>query len=301
MSSDRVLVVGDVMTDVIVVPEGPLLRGSDRRATIRSRPGGSGANQAVWLGAMGTRVSFAARVGAADKPQLEAYFRSFHVDPVLTADPQLASGMLVTIVDADGERSFLTDRGANLALERSDMPVWLLEDTRLLLVSGYSFFAAGPRSAVQWITGEAGARGIGVAIDPASVGFLREVGPRNFLDWTAGAATIFANAEEAAELTGCTDLEEQMVALGAHYGRVVIKRGSAGAALGDRSGIHISLPAQVTEVVDSTGAGDAFAAGFLTAEFGGGSPEECLRAGIEAGGRAVATIGGQPERNTLTL
>ena len=59
----KVLVVGDVMTDIIVKPEGPLNRGSDRRAAIRSRPGGSGANQAVWLGAMGADVRFVARVG----------------------------------------------------------------------------------------------------------------------------------------------------------------------------------------------------------------------------------------------
>ena len=125
---ERVIVVGDVMTDIIVVPEGPLVRGSDRKASIRSKPGGSGANQAVWLGAMGVAVSFVARVGAADKPQLEAYFKGHHVDPVLTSDSQRPAGVLVTIVGPDGERSFLTDRGANLALSPSDMPVWLLED-----------------------------------------------------------------------------------------------------------------------------------------------------------------------------
>jgi sugar/nucleoside kinase (ribokinase family) len=102
----RILVVGDVMTDVIVVPEGPLVRGSDRRASIRSRPGGSGANQAVWLGSMGTRVSFVARVGAADKPHLEAYFKGFHVDPILVADALLPSGVLVTIVDRTASAAF---------------------------------------------------------------------------------------------------------------------------------------------------------------------------------------------------
>ena len=66
MSGGRILVVGDVMTDIIVVPEGPLVRGSDRRARIRSKPGGSGANRRVWLGSMGTPVTFVARVGAAE-------------------------------------------------------------------------------------------------------------------------------------------------------------------------------------------------------------------------------------------
>jgi sugar/nucleoside kinase (ribokinase family) len=294
MTERRILVIGDVMTDVIVVPEGPIVRGSDRRATIRSRPGGSGANQAVWLGSMGTRVSFVARVGAADKGHLEAYFKGFHVDPILIADARLPSGVLVTIVEANGERSFLTDRGANLALSPSDMPVWLLEDTELVLMSGYSYFAEIPRSAVMWLTGEAKARGIGFAVDAASVGFLREVGPKNFLEWTRGAAIVFTNIEEAEALSGSADLETQMTTLGRYYGRVVVKLGAKGAALGNAKGLVLSLPAPPVEAVDTTGAGDAFAAAFLTAELKGGLADECLSAGILAGAEAVKKIGGQP-------
>jgi sugar/nucleoside kinase (ribokinase family) len=294
VSERRILVVGDVMTDIIVVPEGPLVRGSDRRATIRSRPGGSGANQAVWLGSMGAKVSFVARVGAADKPHLEAYFKGFYVDPVLVADAQLPSGMLVTIVDPDGERSFLTDRGANLALSPSDMPVWLLDDTELVLMSGYSYFADVPRAAVMWLTGEAKERSIGFAVDAASVGFLREVGPMNFLGWTRGAAIVFTNREEAEALSGSADLETQMTVLGQYYGRVVIKLGAEGAALGNAKGLVLTLPAPSVEAIDTTGAGDAFAAGFLSAELKGAMAEDCLKAGILAGAEAVKKIGGQP-------
>ncbi|WP_438025680.1 carbohydrate kinase family protein [Sorangium sp. So ce233] len=291
----RVLVVGDVMTDVIVRPEGPLVRGSDRRARIQSRPGGSGANQAVWLGSMGTRVSFVARVGARDKPHLEAYFKDLHVDPILVADPQAPSGVLVVLVDADGERSFLTDRGANLALEPSDMPVWLLDETRLVLVSGYSLFAEGPRRAVLWLAEEARSRQLPIAIDAASVGFLREVGVGAFLEWTRGMSTLLANADEAEALSGTGDLTGQMVALGACFERVIIKRGARGAAVGGRQGVRLDEPAPQVEVVDTTGAGDAFAAGFIAAELEGAGEAECLRRGIEAGSRAVTRLGGQPE------
>ena len=144
-----VLVVGDVMTDVIVIPEGPIAKGSDRRATVRSRSGGSGANQAVWLGAMDANVVFAARVGAADKAMYENYFRGLGVVPVLAGDREQPSGVLVTIVDPDGERSFFTDRGANLNLSSDDLPADLLDDVAMVMVSGYSFFAPGPRAAVQ--------------------------------------------------------------------------------------------------------------------------------------------------------
>ena len=290
----RVIVIGDVMTDVIVIPEGPLVRGSDRRARIVSRPGGSGANQAVWFGAQGTPVSFVARVGAADKPHLEAYFRGLHVDPVLVADAERPSGVLVTIVDADGERSFLTDRGANLALSHSDMPVWLLEEARMVVVSGYSLFAESPRAAVRWLAGEAMSLGLPVAVDAASVGFVEELGAENFLSWTKGFSMLFANADEALALAGVGGLEAQMRVLGEHYERVVIKRGADGAAVGGREGVRLALPAPRVAVVDTTGAGDAFAAAFLSAQLAGGAEATWLAAGIAAGSAAVTRVGGQP-------
>lgn len=290
----RVLVVGDVMTDVIVVPEGPLVKGSDRRATVRSRPGGSGANQAVWLGSMGADVLFAARVGQADQSMYENYFRGLGVVPVLSGDREAPSGVLVTIVDPDGERSFLTDRGANLNLCPDDLGADLLDGVGLVMVSGYSFFAPGPRAAVQGLLARAKARGIAVAVDPASVGFLVEVGAEQFLAWTQGADWIFANESEAETLTGVTGFEAQIAALGRHYGNVVLKRGRAGAALGGADGIRVVLPALAVPVVDSTGAGDAFAAGFVAARLEGADETRSLTRGIAAGARAVQSIGGQP-------
>lgn len=294
MGEPRIISIGDVMTDIIVTPEGPIVKGSDRRASIRSKPGGSGANQAVWLGAMRTPVSFVARVGAADKGHLEAYFKGFHVDPILIADAQRPSGMLVTIVDPDGERSFLTDRGANLNLSPSDMPIDLLDDTRLVLISGYSLFAEQPRHAVRWMAGEAKSRGIPVAVDAASVAFLVEVGIDNFFQWTSDCSLLFANGDEAVALAGTEDLHEQMTRLGRHFERVVIKRGARGAAIGGKDGVRFNLPARQVKVVDTTGAGDAFAAGFLSAEYRGESEEQSLLAGIAAAARAIATVGGQP-------
>lgn len=290
-----VLVVGDVITDIIVMPEGPVVRGSDRRAKIRQRPGGSAANTAVWLGTLGVQVKFVSRVAAADLDTNTAYFRSRGVEPLLVADHASPSGVLISIVDADGERSFLTDRGANLNLSAADLPPTLLDGTDLVVVSGYSFFTEGPRAAVMALLKEARQRAIPTAVDPASVGFLREVGPEGFLKWTQGSGTIFANLDEALELTGSVDLNLQMQTLGRFYERVVIKRGVAGAAIGGRKGVTLSLPAPLSDVVDTTGAGDAFAAAFLAADLSGKPLEACLKAGITAGSQAVGTIGGQPD------
>lgn len=293
--SKKVLVVGDVMTDVIVKPEGPIVFGSDRRAAIESRAGGSGANQAVWLGAAGAEVVFVARVGLVDKASQEAHFRLRHVTPVLAGDAELGSGVLVTIVDPSGERSFLTDRGANLNLCPEDLPDSLLDGTGLVLISGYSFFAPGPRAAVQSLLARARGRKIPIAIDPASIGFLDEVGPRTFLAWVGAADWLFANESEAEMLAGTPDFEEQMRVLGGQFGQVVIKRGRFGAVLGGRDGVAISRPAPIVKVVDSTGAGDAFASGFIAALLEGAALERCLERGIENGARAVQFIGGQPK------
>ena len=294
MTEPKILVVGDTITDIIVMPEGPMVRGSDRRAKIRSKPGGSAANHAVWLGSLGMDVTFVSRVAKADLDASRMYFDSRGVDARLAGDPELPSGVLISIVDDDGERSFLTDRGANLNLSAADLPASLLDGVSLLVVSGYSFFTEGPRAAVTALMKLARERKIATAVDPASVGFLREVGPESFLKWTQGTGTIFANLDEALELTGSVDLNLQMQTLGRFYDRVVIKRGVGGAAVGGRKGVVLSMPAPLSDVIDTTGAGDAFAAAFLSAELKGQPLDSCLKAGIAAGSEAIGTIGGQP-------
>src|SRR6202034_1698460 len=78
-----ILIIGDVMTDVIVRPEGPLARGSDRRASIAFKPGGSAANQAAWLASFGVEVDFVGRVGAADVESEAARLKAIGVTPWL--------------------------------------------------------------------------------------------------------------------------------------------------------------------------------------------------------------------------
>lgn len=295
MNGGTVLVVGDVMTDIIAAPEGPIVPGSDRRATIRSRPGGSGANQAVWLAAQGAPVRFAARVGYADLAFYENYFRGRGVIPWLASDRELPSGVLVTLLAPDGERSFLTDRGANLNLDPIDLPDELLIGTSLLLVSGYSLFEERPRLAVLDLMDRARANGLTIAVDPASTGFLAELGAETFLSWTGGADLVFANRDEAALLAGCTDPDEQMRSLSMFFGTVLLKCGAEGALLGGKDGIRHRLIAPSVAVVDTTGAGDAFAAGYIAAWLKGADEASALSAAVEAGSSAVVRIGGQPE------
>ena len=202
-AAPRILVVGDLMVDTIAKPEGPIVRGSDRRAAIVDRPGGSAANQAAWLAHFGAAVDFVARVGAADRRREAARLKRAGVTPHLVGDARRETGRLIALVEASGERSFLTDRGANLALCARDFPDALVEGAAMIHLSGYSFFAPGPREAVMSLVARAAGRPVGV--DPASAEFLREASPENFLAWTRGATTPFPNEEEAAVLAGTDD------------------------------------------------------------------------------------------------
>ncbi len=294
MTAPDILVVGDVMTDVIVRPHGKLVRGSDRAATIRLAAGGSGANQAAWIGHLGGNVAFAGRVGVADAEAQAAELRRHGVTPLLAADDNLPTGLLVTLLDPDGERSFLTDRGANAALCRDDLPDALLAGLRLVHVSGYSYFSAGPRAAVRDFCAAAVARKLPVTVDAGSAGFLAEVGPAQFFDWTRGADTLFANADEAATLAGTADVSRQLAVLCRHYDTVVVKRGAAGAVAVSRDEAPCEVAAPAADVVDTTGAGDAFLAGFLLRRLAGGNLPSCLAAGVAHGAQATTRLGGRP-------
>jgi sugar/nucleoside kinase (ribokinase family) len=288
----RTLVIGDVMTDVIVRPEGPLARGSDRRAAISVQPGGSAANQAAWLASFGVAVDFVARVGAADVESETARFKAIGVTPHLVGDPGRETGRLVALIDADGERSFLTDRGANEALEVRDIPDALIEGAALIHLSGYSFFAPSPRGAVLDVMRRAGDKPI--SVDPASAEFLRELGADKFLAWTRGAAILFPNEEEATVLADSNDPETQCARLATHYALVVVKRGAVGceAAAGEK---RWRVNAPKIEAIDTTGAGDAFVAAFLSARLFGADIQPALERAAAAGAAASAIIGGRPK------
>jgi sugar/nucleoside kinase (ribokinase family) len=293
-SKPHVLVVGDVMTDIICLPEGPVEPGSDRRATIRLTGGGSGANQAIWLACFGLAVRLTARVGAGDVARLVADFAALGVKAAFAADSDLPSGTLVTLVAPDGERSFLTDRGANARLSAEDLPETLLDGCRMLVVSGYALFEPGPRDAVCRLMAAASARGIPLSVDPASVAFLRDVGIETFLAATAGVTTLFANEAEALALTRTSSIAEALPRLADTYSRVIVKRGGAGALVGGRNGVRIERPAPQVAVLDTTGAGDAFAAAFIAAELSGASEGVALERAVAAGAQATTRIGGRP-------
>ena len=289
--SAKILVIGDVMLDIIVRPEGELAMGSDRRARIEFKPGGSAANQAAWLAHFGARPSFIGRVGAGDHAEQSGLLRAAGVAPHLIADAHWATGRLIALIEASGERSFYTDRGANEALEIADIAPELIDKADALHLSGYSFFAKKPREAVLAAMAQAAPKP--TSIDPASAEFLRAYGGAKFLAETRGAQVCLPNRDEAAVLSGVGDAPSQADFLARHYQTVVIKLGAEGciAASGERRWRLGGLP---TPIVDATGAGDAFAGAFLAARFAGEPMQASLTRAVAAGAVAAGQVGGRP-------
>ncbi|MBU1174990.1 MAG: ribokinase [Alphaproteobacteria bacterium] len=291
----RVLVAGDIMTDIVVKAEGPAVRGSDRRAAISIVEGGSAANQAAWLAACGVPVALFARVGSKDRDAIAARLRAEGVEPLLSDDPVRHSGRLVTLLDPSGERSFFADRGANLGLSYADLSPHWRANTGLVVLSGYSFFAPEPRACVLKMIEAARQRRLPVVVDAASAGFLAESGGRSFLEWTQGATLVVANADEAALITGMTDPAAQLAALAQSYPAAVVKSGAEGshAVVGGEAPVFVAGTAR--EAIDTTGAGDAFLAGFISAWREKKPLAQCLHAGNRLGALAIERIGGRPE------
>jgi sugar/nucleoside kinase (ribokinase family) len=287
----RALVVGDVMADILVQLREPFALGSDAAADIVKRPGGSAASFAVWLAREGVDVEFAGRVGAADVEKIGAELRAAGVTAWLAGDADLPTGRLVAIVEPSGERSFLTDRGANDALALDDIPEAALVRADWLHLSGYSFQHPRSRAAVRDLLRRASE--IPVSVDPGSAAPLRAMGPENFLAWTAGAAVLLPNSDEAAALTGTDDPEGQRQRLRGQYPLVVIKRGAAGAEAFTESARWTAAPPAVS-ALDTTGAGDAFAAAFVAGRLRGESVEACLARAVAAGAAATGFVGGRP-------
>ncbi|MGN9776646.1 carbohydrate kinase family protein [Micromonospora sp. H33] len=296
MTGPRVMVVGDLITDVVAVLSGPPVTGSDTSAAIRFTGGGQAANTAAWLGALGVPVTLVGAVGD-DGPGRDrvAELERGGVDCAVTRVPDAPTGTVIVLATAD-DRTMVTERGANLRLapEAVEAALDAAPDAAHLHLSGYTLLDAGSRPAGLRALAAARQRGLTVSVDAASAAPLRRVGAPAFLTWVRGVDLLLVNAEEATVLAGGLDPAAQGRVLSASARRVVVKRGAAGAVWVDRDATIAVAPARRMAVVDPTGAGDAFAAGLLSAWLTGASPEAALHRAGDLGASAVSQVGARP-------
>ncbi|CAL9316206.1 carbohydrate kinase family protein [Streptomyces sp. SudanB182_2057] len=300
VSADRngsLLVVGDVVTDVVARHRGPLAAGTDTAAAIRTLPGGAGANVACWAAYAGVaEVRLLGRVGADAAAWHERELAAAGVRPRLVVDPQAATGTVICLVDtgAAAERTFLTDSGASLRLGPADWSDALLDGVDRLHLSGYLLFTESSRALAGTALAAARARGVPVSLDPASVGFLAELGVDRFLAFARTLDVLLPSRDEACLLTGLPDPADAAAELSRLVPLVVVKSGADGALVARRGALPARVPALSVASRDTTGAGDAFTGAFLAALLAGAGPQEAAARGCRAGAEAVRRVGGRP-------
>lgn len=291
------LVVGDVVTDVVARHRGPLAPGTDTASAIRTLPGGAGANVACWAAHWGCAdVRLLGRVGTDGAVWHERELRASGVRPQLVVDPEAATGTVICLVDTGdaAERTFLTDSGASLRLDPDDWSPSLLDGVARLHLSGYLFFSEPSRALVSVALESARARGVPVSVDPASAGFLTQLGVDRFLALAEGVDVLLPSRDEAYLLTGLPDPADAAAQLSRLVPLVVAKQGAHGALIARGGSVSSRIPAAPAAPRDTTGAGDAFTGAFLAALLAGAKTEEAAAEGCRAGALAVEKVGGRP-------
>jgi sugar/nucleoside kinase (ribokinase family) len=287
-------ILGEIMIDTVAHVSSDIAVGSDTPATISEHDGGSAANVAAWLAHAGARVELIASVGKdAAGDQALRRLATAGVSLRVHRDPATATGRCLVIVSPDGERTMLPDPGANLLLDQVDLRVSTWSEADHLHVSGYSLMRPAPRHAALAALSQARRGGLTVSLDASSSAPLRDSGPAEFLASCAPGDVLFANVEEARELAGESAPRRAAAVLAGHGLLVVIKMGADGAlaALGDQVWEVAARPARA---IDTTGAGDAFAAGFLAAWTGGPDLREPLESATRLAACAVSLTGARP-------
>ncbi|GIJ11256.1 ribokinase [Micromonospora andamanensis] len=287
-----------MVTDVVAVLSAPLAPGSDTPAAIRSAGGGQAANTASWLAAQGVPVTLVGAVGddGTGRDRV-AELTAAGVDCAVERVAGSATGTVIVLTVGD-ERTMVTERGANVRLAPGHVDAALAgtPDATHLHLSGYTLLDADSRPAGLRALAGARERGLTTSVDAASAAPLRAVGTAAFLDWVREVDLLLVNVDEATVLAGGLEPAAQGRALTAAARRVVVKRGAAGAVWVDRDATIVTSSAHRVAVRDVTGAGDAFAAGLLSAWLAGATPDGALARAADLGGAAVAQVGARPAR-----
>ena len=257
-------------------------------------PGGKGANQAVAAQRLGARVAMIARVGD------DAFGRSMRqrlqeegLDVrYLAATPESSTGVALITVDDRGENTIIVVPGANGVLTADDVEraSESIEDADVLMLQ-----LEVPIQTVARAIAIAAAAGVTVVLNAAPA---QPVGPALL----SRIEYLIVNATEAATVARMptdTALEDAARVLHRRGARaVVVTLGAAGAVLLADGKAAVSVPAHQVPVVDTTAAGDAFAAAFAVAIAEGLTPADALQFGVAAGALAVTSVGAQPSLPT---
>ena len=325
MSADRldVLAIGNAIVDVIadaddgfiatlgmakgsmrLIDEGEATALYDRMGQAREASGGSAANTVAGLASFGLKAGFIGQLG---KDQLGQIFthdiRSLGVefDTAPRSDVGATARCLI-MVTPDAERTMSTFLGAAQMLEASAIDPARVAGAKILYLEGYLWDPAAPRAAMYAAMDAAKAAGTKVAFT-LSDSFVvdRHRDGLNDLIAEGRIDILFANESEIRSLAGVEDFDAAVAAVSNRVPLLVVTRGADGAiAIRGEDRAHVSAE-PIAELVDTTGAGDLFAAGFLAGEARGLGLERSLKLGAIAAAEVIQHYGARPEANLGAL
>jgi sugar/nucleoside kinase (ribokinase family) len=294
VTSQKVLCIGDVMLDVVVVLQAPINYGEDTPSKITTHGGGAAGNVASWIAHAGTAASIVARIGNDSAgAAITSEFDDLGVDYSSLRKTSDATGVVVVMVDKKGERTMFPETGANSGLVVTDMPD--LAGFDAAYVSGYALLNPRSRAGVLDMIAVIKSAGLPIFYDTVTVGAMKEVDRALIQSWLPLMDYVLPNEEEARYVADAADIDSALAKLLELCPAVIIKRGPSGAIAQNRGGTRIDIDAIKTVVADTTGAGDSFAAGFIATKISGGDLSASLKAGVTLAAKCVANIGARPQ------
>jgi len=270
----------------------------------REMSGGSAANSMAGVAAMGGRVAFIGQVaedqlGMIFEHDMRALGVDFDTPPLVDGPP---TGRCLILVTPDGQRTMNTCPGASHELNVRALDRDLIASASILFLEGYLFGPESPRAAMMEAikVAHAANRRVAFTLSESVCIAGRKESFGQMID-SGGVDLLFCNEDEALQLTGRADVESSLEELKSKVPTLVVTRGPNG-AIAIENGKRISIPAApVNDVVDTTGAGDLFAAGFLAARCKGASLERCLWTGAIAAAEVIQHYGARPMTDLKAL
>jgi len=270
----------------------------------REISGGSAANSMAGIAALGLNAGFIGQV--ADDQLGEIFAHDMTALGVRFETPPMASppptGRCLILVTPDAQRTMNTSPGASHELTPAALDEDMIRGASVTFLEGYLWGPERPRAAMLRAAEIAHAAGRTVAFtlsESLCIGD-RRAGVMSMID--GGTADIlFGNEDEIRHLTGCGELSDCIAALTPKVRTLVLTRGAAG-ALAAEAGTTVEVAAAPVErVVDTTGAGDLFAAGFLAGRCRGRNLAGCLEAGAACAAEVISHFGARPEADLREL
>ena len=292
----RILCIGDAALDVIVKMQTEINVGSDTTSHISMHGGGAAANTATWLSELGHSVYFSCRLGDdAAGHAISTEFDLWKIEHRKKFLENEKTGVVVVLVDNKGERTMFPDSGANSGISESDLPS--LQGFDAAYLSGYSLFNPASTSGVLQMVNEIKKSSIPLIFDPASVGTMMSFGRERAIENLAPMDIAIMNEDEARYIADCHSLHDALQYITSIVPIAVVKTGSSGAIAQIRGEEPVTSHVDAINAVDTTGAGDAFAAGFIPVWLHSKDLLTSMNAGNEVARRCVAIIGARPSVN----